>query len=114
MSTLIPTRPRRRSTGPGTRLLRPGRPGGVTASLEPGESLTLTIGGPYYAGGSSSFPAGMQVYAYADSINYATSYGNVKESNEGNNVFGPVVSTAASAAVSAVEAEATPEGLPGR
>ncbi|MBN1218524.1 MAG: hypothetical protein JXM69_06340, partial [Anaerolineae bacterium] len=76
---------------------------GVTQSLAPGESLTLTIGGPHYAGGSSSFPAGAQVYAYVDSINYDTTYGNILESNENNNVFGPVVSTAGvgGAAVSA-------------
>jgi hypothetical protein len=67
---------------------------GVIQSLAPGESLTLTVGGPYYAGGSGSFPAGAPVYATVDSINYATTYGNVQESNEANNVFGPVVSTA--------------------
>jgi hypothetical protein len=67
---------------------------GVTQILTPGETLTLTTGGPYYTSGSSVFPVGAQVYAYVDSINYGTAYGNVKESNENNNVFGPVISTA--------------------
>jgi hypothetical protein len=87
---------------------------GVTQTLAPGETLTLTSGGPYYAGGSSSFPAGLPVYAYADSINYATTYGNVKESNEANNAFGPVNSTAAASSVAGAEGIASPKGLPGR
>jgi hypothetical protein len=69
---------------------------GITGvTLDPGESLILTSGGAYYFLNLSSpfFPAGAQVYAYVDSINYSTSYGNVQESDEGNNVFGPVVST---------------------
>jgi hypothetical protein len=65
---------------------------GVTHPLAPGERLTLTLGGPYYASGSSSFPADAQVYAYVDSINYATTHGNVREGNETNNVSGPVLS----------------------
>jgi hypothetical protein len=84
---------------------------GVTKSLAPGESLTLTVGGPYYVAGSSSFPAGAQVYAYVDSINYATSYGNVHESNEANNVFGPVVSTAGARLSPSVAVESVPAGL---
>lgn len=87
---------------------------GVTQSLAPGESLTLTVGGPYYASGSSSFPAGAQVYAYVDSINYATTTGNVPESNEANNVFGPVVSTAGGSLPAGVEVESAPESLPER
>ena len=67
---------------------------GVTARLDPGQSLTLTVGDEYYYEGSGSFPAGANVYAYVDSINYATTTGNVRESNEGNNMFGPVISTA--------------------
>lgn len=87
---------------------------GVTSILAPGETLSLTVGGPYYAGGSSTFPAGAQVYAYVDSINYATTYGNVQESNEGNNVFGPVVSTAAGSLPAGAAPQAAPAGLPER
>ena len=36
---------------------------GATQSLAPGETLTLRVGGAYYAGGSNTFPAGAQVYA---------------------------------------------------
>jgi hypothetical protein len=72
---------------------------GVTQTLAPGEVLTLTVGGPYYTAGSASFPAGAQVYGYVDSINYATTTGNVRESNEDNNVVGPVLSTAGSGTV---------------
>jgi len=50
-------------------------------------------GGPYYHDGSA-IPAGAAMYAYVDSINYATSYGNIQESNEANNVWGPVLATA--------------------
>ena len=82
---------------------------GVTQSLAPGETLTLTLGGPYYSQGSSSFPAGAQVYAYVDSINYATTYGNVQESNEANNVFGPVVSTAGQAQPVVIDPAARPD-----
>jgi hypothetical protein len=72
---------------------------GVTKSLAPGESLTLTTGdATYVPGGSSdSFPVGAAVYAYVDSVNYSTSYGNVQESDEGNNLSDPVISTAGQA-----------------
>lgn len=68
---------------------------GVTRTLAPGESLTLTSGGAYYSAShsSASFPAGAQLYALVDSINFSTTYGNVREDNESNNLFGPVVST---------------------
>jgi len=70
---------------------------GVTKSLEPGESLTLTVGGDYYDAGRSSvsFPAGAQVYGLVDSVNLLTHYGGVLETNEDNNLRGPVDSTAA-------------------
>lgn len=91
---------------------------GVTGvTLDPGESLTLTSGGAYYFANksSASFPAGAQVYAYVDSINYSTSYGNVQESNEGNNLSGPVVSTtAASELQTAAAGKPSREGLPKR
>ncbi len=72
---------------------------GVTQSLAAGEIITLTVGGTYYdaSKSSSSFPSGATVYAYVDSINYATTYGAVLEFNENNNLSGPVTSTAGAA-----------------
>jgi hypothetical protein len=89
---------------------------GVTRALNPGESLTLTSGGAYYSAShsSASFPAGAQLYALVDSINFSTTYGNVREDNESNNLFGPVVSTAGSQAQAAGESEPAPAGLPKR
>ena len=74
---------------------------GVTQTLQPGEVLILTTGGDYYYSdlSSSSFIAGVTVYAYVDSINYATTYGNVQETNENNNLSQPVISTAGRSAV---------------
>jgi len=67
---------------------------GVTAIIPAGGTLDLTTGGDYYYPqySSGSFPADVNVYGYVDSINFATRYGNVWESNEGNNVFGPALS----------------------
>ncbi|MFN8456014.1 MAG: choice-of-anchor D domain-containing protein [Anaerolineae bacterium] len=78
---------------------------GVT--LAPGQSLNLSSGGAYYVVNESSpsFPANAQVYALVDSINHSTSYGNVQESNEANNLTGPVVSTAESGASTAAALE---------
>ena len=91
---------------------------GVTQSLAPSESLTLTTGGDYYFGppdSSASFPAGATVYAYVDSVNYNTSYGNVKEGNEGNNLSQPVISTAGIEGEEvSVVGSASREGLPER
>lgn len=70
---------------------------GVTKSLYPGETLVLTTDDAYYHADKSStppLPVGANVYALVDSINYATTYGAVQESDEGNNLSGPVVSTA--------------------
>ena len=89
---------------------------GVTKSLAPGESLSLTVGDSYYfaADSSPTFPAGATMYAYADSINHTTVYGNIWESNEANNVAGPVVSTAVGEGVVVSTAGSVPAGLPGR
>jgi len=86
---------------------------GVTTRLNPGQSLTLVTGGAYYVDGSGAFPAGANVYAYVDSINYATATGNILETNEGNNVLGPVISTAGSGKVASGSLSA-PAGLPER
>ncbi|MHC4501421.1 MAG: hypothetical protein ACYS21_20210, partial [Planctomycetota bacterium] len=60
---------------------------GVTTSIPAGGSLTLTTDGDYYApeySSTSPLPVGAAVYALVDSINYDTTYGAVRESNEGN------------------------------
>jgi PKD repeat protein len=90
---------------------------GVTETLDPGESLTLTSGDAYYfaTASSASFPVGAQVYALPDSVNHKTSYGNVQEGNEDNNLFGPIVSTASSEPPSSAQAGTPPmKGLPQR
>jgi len=69
---------------------------GVTEPLAPGQALTLTTNGSYYYPQYSSplpLPEGADVYAFVDSINYNTSYGNVLEQNEGNNLSLKTVST---------------------
>jgi len=59
---------------------------GVNADLEPGETLTLTVGGAYYKPGYSnvSWPlaVGTEVYAQVDSYNVGTTYGRVLENHE--------------------------------
>lgn len=92
---------------------------GVTQSLAAGESLSLTTGGTYYFGPPESsalpFPSGVPVYTFVDSVNYNTSYGNVQERQESNNVFGPIISTATESPLT-LEIIETPvqQGLPGR
>jgi len=69
---------------------------GVTTPVSAGGVLTLTTGGAdYFPQYSSSppYPVGAQVYALVDSVDFSTSYGAVWESNEANNLFGPVIST---------------------
>ncbi|MCP4363204.1 MAG: DUF11 domain-containing protein, partial [Chloroflexi bacterium] len=89
---------------------------GVTKSLAPGESLVLAVDGAYYYPGksSSSFPANAKVYGYVDSINHATSYGNVKETNESNNLFGPVTSSTISSVDVTTSQVIKQTGLPTR
>ncbi len=91
---------------------------GVTADIPAGDTLILSSGGAYYFGppdSSAGFPVGAQVYAYVDSVNYNTNYGNVQEGNEGNNLFGPTVSTAGNGAAVVSPAESISRaGLPQR
>jgi hypothetical protein len=73
---------------------------GVTTTIAPGESLIMTnnVSDPYYFPSYSSappLPGRAAVYVLVDSIKYETSYGAVEESDEGNNLYGPVTSTAA-------------------
>jgi len=69
---------------------------GVTVDIPAGDTLTLTVGDKYYAPqySSGSFPTGAQVYGYVDSVDYTSSFGAVRESDENNNLSGPVGSTA--------------------
>jgi hypothetical protein len=72
---------------------------GSVLPLEPGETLTLTLGDPYYRSLLSEpggpITAGTQLYAQADSFNSATRYGAVlevheRDGGEYNNISGPV------------------------
>lgn len=72
---------------------------GVTATLNPGQAITLTIGDAHYhpelSNFSGSITAGTPVYAQADSANSLTTYGAVLEDHEAssdpyNNISGPV------------------------
>jgi uncharacterized repeat protein (TIGR01451 family) len=70
--------------------------------LEPGGSVTLTIGDNYYWPELSDFPAslpvGTPIYVQVDSVDLSTTYGAVLEDHEitgepYNNITGPVFST---------------------
>jgi len=79
---------------------------GTPPFLNPGESLTLTIGSQYYFGPpfsnfSPPLEPGTPVYAQVDSFNLATNFGNVPETNEGNNITGTVSIAGASGLSSA-------------
>lgn len=95
---------------------------GVTTNIPPGGVLVLStdVSDPFYFPEYSSqppLPVGANVYALVDSVNYATTYGAVWESDEGNNLFGPVTSTAATGQVAPVGQQGLPasrEGLPPR
>ncbi|MEM7030389.1 MAG: putative Ig domain-containing protein [Chloroflexota bacterium] len=67
---------------------------GVDQQLPPGQSLTLTVGDEAYHlnYSSSSFPIEVATFGYVDSVNLDTTYGGVLESNEANNLFGPIIS----------------------
>jgi pimeloyl-ACP methyl ester carboxylesterase/subtilisin-like proprotein convertase family protein len=69
--------------------------------LQPGQTVTLTIGDGYYWPTLSKFsgaiPIGTPIYAQVDSANANTTYGGVLESHEMeggtyNNILGPVLS----------------------
>jgi hypothetical protein len=98
---------------------------GAALPLDPGESLTLTTGDAYYFPQFSStppLPVGANVFALADSVDFSTTYGSVKENDEGNNLAGPVISTPAGGLSTAPPPDQTsgqadgpsPVGLPPR
>lgn len=71
--------------------------GAGLSQLTPGGSLNLTSGDSFYFPNLSStppWPVGANVFGQVDSLNFSTTYGAVRESNEANNVFGPIISTA--------------------
>jgi hypothetical protein len=59
---------------------------GVTAPIAAGETLTLTVGDPYYSAFHSRFTGslspGTPVWAQVDSVNLSTTYGGVLELHE--------------------------------
>jgi PKD repeat protein len=93
---------------------------GAALPLEPGESLTLTMGDAYFFANLSNFstplPAGSPVYAQVDSVNSLTGYGGVLESHEisggpYNNILQAVSAAGLNPAVRG--AEASPAGAAG-
>ena len=69
---------------------------GVSTPIPAGGVLTLVSGGDYYFPEQSSptpLPVDATVYALVDSVDFNTSYGAVRESDEGNNLSTPVTST---------------------
>jgi hypothetical protein len=102
---------------------------GVTSlalPLDPGETLTLTVGDGFYRPDFSlvswPLPAGTPVWVQVDSVSLATTYGGVLESHEiqgepYNNILGPVSSAAGNmeAPVALGESDPAPAGnLPPR
>ncbi|MFB0536776.1 MAG: hypothetical protein ACETWR_17560 [Anaerolineae bacterium] len=95
---------------------------GVTTAIPVGGSLVLTTDAsdPYYVPDYSStppLPVGAEVWALVDSVDPSTTYGAVQESDEGNNLYGPVTSTAATGEAAPVFRQSQPasrEGLPPR
>jgi subtilisin family serine protease len=73
---------------------------GITESIPVGSYITLTRDSAYFFPSLSSsmpLPADAIVYGLADSINFDTNYGAIRENNEENNLYGPVVSIAGDA-----------------
>ena len=71
---------------------------GVTDPVPAGGTLVVDTTGAYFDAGQSSpppWPAGVPVWAYVDSVDFTTTWGAVRESGEGNNVFGPITSGSA-------------------
>ena len=67
----------------------------VTVAINSGETLTLTTNGTFYQATESQFGTiapGTPIWVQVDAVNHNTNYGNVIESDETNNIFGPVSS----------------------
>ncbi|MCB0214367.1 MAG: hypothetical protein KDJ52_33820, partial [Anaerolineae bacterium] len=71
---------------------------GSDLPILPGESRTLTLAEAtqFFDGeqvtSDPPYPVGVDVYGYVDSVKAGSSFAAVKESSEGNNVYGPVTS----------------------
>ena len=99
---------------------------GPALPLNPGATLTLSIGGAYYRPSLSQFSgtlaAGTPIYAQVDSANANTSYGAVLETHEAtggpyNNIAGPVAPTSAvrlESAAPTADSSRDDAGLPAR
>jgi hypothetical protein len=80
----------------------------------PGETVTLTFASPYFLSPASLPAAGSTIYGQVDSVG-PFSYGAVNETNEGNNVSGPIISTsAAGGPIHTGKSGSNPGGLPAR
>jgi len=89
--------------------------------LEPGESITLHMGDEHYWGdgysqfaGSFGAPGTQTLYAQVDSWNPGVNYGAVYESDEGNNVYGPLDVIVTGGEGMSVGASSTPVAPPPR
>ncbi len=94
---------------------------GVTQTVAPGESLTLTLAqaDPTQSRFSGSLPAGTVLYAQVDSAHAGTTYGGVLESHEitggdYNNVYGPLTTPVGLSALTAPPGALGAPGLPPR
>jgi hypothetical protein len=70
----------------------------VDLPISAGQSITLTLNNPSFAPNQSSplpvvIMPGSQVYAQVDSANTGVATGAVLETDETNNIVGPVIST---------------------
>jgi hypothetical protein len=88
--------------------------GVVDSSLAPGETLTLTLGSPFYSVAVSNFsgtiPVGSTVYVQVDSAGLSW-FGNIQELNEDNNIYGPLTTTVPSTPTGMVETAVYSETL---
>lgn len=69
----------------------------INLPILPGETRALTLDSAYFGEHGSSlppYPVEVDVYALVDSVDFSSKHGAVLESNEGNNLFGPVTSVA--------------------
>ncbi|RLC89622.1 MAG: hypothetical protein DRI37_03490 [Chloroflexi bacterium] len=84
---------------PWTQLCYPHGAAWYVDTLQPGESLILTVGGPFYQSEQSRWPADAypsgdhDIWAYVDSWGDPYPWGGVQELHEDNNRWGPVAFT---------------------
>jgi large repetitive protein len=96
---------------------------GSALPIEPGASLMLSLGGPFYRADLSSFSgtlaAGTPLYAQVDSANSQSSYGGVLELHEAtggayDNIRGPVPAGSSVTVAPRSQVAAEGDGLPPR